>query len=184
MGNPGPTGATGAAGPIGPAGLNGATGAAGPAGPTGPTGPAGAGIGPNSFTALLVLGNEGPPSVANTLYYLTPDGVISGGYDTQTSISGSAAANFMAAPASCTMKALNLAVNNYYSAGSDTTSVTVYLNGSATSMHASVTTNGNGASASDTTHTFAVTAGDSLSISFEETNTSPYNKISVELVCQ
>jgi hypothetical protein len=133
---------------------------------------------------LLVFGNEGPPSTANTLYYFTPDGSLTNGYDQQTAIASSADANFMPAPASCTMKALNLAVNNYYAAGSDTTTVTVYLNGSATGMHASVTTNGNNAAASDTTHTFAVAAGATISVGFEETNINPYNKISIGLVCQ
>ena len=141
-------------------------------------------MGPDSFSTLLVFGNEGPPSVAGALYYFTPDGAVTSGYDTQTAISGSAAANFLTAPASCTMKALNLAVNNYYSTGSDTTTVTVYLNGSATSMTANVTTDGNGASASDTTHTFAVTAGETLSVGFKETNINPYNQISIELICQ
>jgi archaellum component FlaF (FlaF/FlaG flagellin family) len=82
------------------------------------------------------------------------------------------------------MKALNLGVNNYYSTASDTTSVTVYLNGAATSMHASVTTNGNGQAASDTTHTFLVTAGETISVGFSESNIDPYNKITIGLICQ
>jgi len=202
----GPTGATGSTGGTGPAGPTGATGATGPAGPkgdtgatgaqgnmgnpgttgsTGPAGPAGQGIGLNAFYTLLVLVNEGPPSeLDNTTYFFTPIGYITGTFDTQTSISGGTADNFMTAPSSCTMKALNISVDNYDAPASDTTTITVYLNGSATSMQASVTTDGNNASSSDTTHTFAVAAGNLISIGFKESNVNPYQKITVGLICQ
>jgi hypothetical protein len=153
-------------------------------GNTGPQGPAGQGIGLNAFYTLLVFGNEGSPEAVNTTYFFTPIGNFTSGFDTQTQISGALFANFMVAPSSCTMKALNLAVDNYYAAASDTTTVTVYLNGSATSMHASVTTNGTAAASSDTTNTFSVAAGNSISIGFKETNINPYNKITVGLICQ
>jgi hypothetical protein len=206
QGPAGPTGATGSTGGTGPAGPTGATGATGPAGPkgdtgatgaqgnmgnpgttgsTGPAGPAGQGIGLNAFYTLLVLVNEGPPSeLDNTTYFFTPIGYSTGTFDTQTSITGGGADNFMTAPSSCTMKALNISVDNYYAPASDTTTVTVYLNGSATSMQASVTTNGNTASSSDTTHTFAVAAGNLISIGFKESNVNPYQKITVGLICQ
>ncbi len=206
QGPAGPTGATGSTGGTGPAGPTGATGATGPAGPkgdtgatgaqgnmgnpgttgsTGPAGPAGQGIGLNAFYTLLVLVNEGPPSeLDNTTYFFTPIGYITGTFDTQTSISGGTADNFMTAPSSCTMKALNISVDNYDAPASDTTTITVYLNGSATSMQASVTTDGNNASSSDTTHTFAVAAGNLISIGFKESNVNPYQKITVGLICQ
>ncbi len=187
----GPTGATGATGPAGPKGDTGATGAQGnmgnpgTTGSTGPAGPAGQGIGLNAFYTLLVLVNEGPPSeLDNTTYFFTPIGYITGTFDTQTSISGGTADNFMTAPSSCTMKALNISVDNYDAPASDTTTITVYLNGSATSMQASVTTDGNNASSSDTTHTFAVAAGNLISIGFKESNVNPYQKITVGLICQ
>jgi hypothetical protein len=157
MGNPGTTGATGA------------------------QGPAGQGIGTNAFNTLLVFTNEGPPEVAGTTYYFIPVGVAPAVYDSQTTISY----YFMVAPSTCTMKALNLGVNNYGgSAGSDTTTVTVYLNGAATSMHTSVTTAGTIAASSDTTHTLIVIGGDSISIGFKESNINPYNKVTVGLICQ
>ena len=190
----GPTGATGSTGGTGPAGPTGATGSTGAqgnmgnpgtTGSTGPAGPAGQGIGLNAFYTLLVLVNEGPPSeLDNTTYFFTPIGYSTGTFDTQTSITGGGADNFMTAPSSCTMKALNISVDNYYAPASDTTTVTVYLNGSATSMQASVTTNGNTASSSDTTHTFAVAAGNLISIGFKESNVNPYQKITVGLICQ
>ena len=187
----GATGSTGGTGPAGPTGATGSTGAQGnmgnpgTTGSTGPAGPAGQGIGLNAFYTLLVLVNEGPPSeLDNTTYFFTPIGYSTGTFDTQTSITGGGADNFMTAPSSCTMKALNISVDNYYAPASDTTTVTVYLNGSATSMQASVTTNGNTASSSDTTHTFAVAAGNLISIGFKESNVNPYQKITVGLICQ
>jgi hypothetical protein len=90
----------------------------------------------------------------------------------------------MSAPVSCTLKALNLAVNNFASAGSDTTTVTVYQNGSATAMTTNVTTNGDARGSSDTTHTVAVSAGDQISIAFKESNVNPYNNITIGLICQ
>jgi hypothetical protein len=156
----------------------------GTAGSTGPAGPAGQGIGLNAFYTLLTIVNEGPPEAANTTYFFTPIGNSTGNFDAQTTITGGTADNFMTAPSSCTMKALNLSVDNFDFPGSDTTTVTVYLNGSATSMQASVTTNGNTASSSDTTHTFAVAAGNLISIGFKESNVNPYQKITVGLICQ
>ncbi len=75
-------------------------------------------------------------------------------------------------------------MNNYFSAGSDTTTITVYHNGLVTPMTVSVTTNGNGTGKSDTTHTFSVSPGDTISVAFSETNTNPFNKVTVGLICQ
>lgn len=51
-------------------------------------------------------------------------------------------------------------------------------------MAKSVTTNGNFVGASDTTHTFTVAAGDSISVAFSESNINPYNRVTIGLVCQ
>ena len=173
----GTKGATGATGPTGASGTNGTDGAAGATGATG------AGLGTSSFSTLLSFVNPGS-GTANTTYYFNPASFPVGVFTSQTTIAGSSAANFMAAPSSCTMKALNVGVNNYFSAASDTTTITVYHNLSQTTMTTSVTTNGNAVGSSDTTHTFAVAAGDNISVSFSESNINPYNKVTVGLVCQ
>jgi hypothetical protein len=90
----------------------------------------------------------------------------------------------MAAPVSCTMKALNISVNNYYAATGDTVTVTVFHNGSSTSMSTSVSVNGDSQGSSDTTHTFDVAAGDSISVGWKESNYNGFNKNMIELVCQ
>jgi hypothetical protein len=202
----GPAGSTGATGAQGPAGSTGATGAQGPAGATGatgaqgamgaqgnngPQGPTGAqgatgpaGLSANSFTTSFTI--DDPGSDAGTTFYFTPNLTPPGNYLAQTSYQNGPSANFMVAPASCTMKALNTGVANYNSptGGSDTSTFRVYHNGSATSMTTQVTTNGNSAAASDTTHTFSVNAGDTLSVTFSESNASPFNRITVALDCE
>jgi hypothetical protein len=87
-------------------------------------------------------------------------------------------------PVACTMSALNVGINNYFTSASDTTTITVYKNQSATAMTCSGTTNGNSSVCRDTTHIFSVAAGDSISIAFVETNAAPYNKVTLSLVCQ
>jgi hypothetical protein len=125
--------------------------------------------------------------VNNQTYYLSPAFSTPGyaeGSNNQPTLSPLTGYVAMAAPASCTMMALNLGVNNYADPGNDTTTVTVYLNGSATEMTTSVTTNGNFKGSSDTVHTFAVAAGDQISIAFKENNINPYNNVTIGLVCQ
>jgi hypothetical protein len=87
-------------------------------------------------------------------------------------------------PVACTMSALNVGINNYNTPASDTTTITVYKNQAVTSMTCSGTTNGNRLGCRDTTHVFSVAAGDSISIAFIETNATPFNKVTVSLVCQ
>jgi hypothetical protein len=82
------------------------------------------------------------------------------------------------------MSALNVGVNNYNTPGADVTTLTVYKNGSVTGMTCSVTTNNNGSSCQDNTHTFAVSGGDNISVAFSESNLAPFNKVVVNLVCQ
>ena len=187
----GATGPTGPAGPAGPVGSTGATGAAGPAGPSGPTGetgpagpagPAGSlGLSGSIFSAAFTNPGTG---AAGTVYYLAPDTLTSPAAGNNVSIASSTEGNFVVVPAGCTVSALNVGANNYYSAGSDTSTITVYKNSAATSMTCSVTTDGAGSSCSDTTHTFTVAGGDILSFAYRETNINPYVKLSTTLICQ
>ena len=172
-------------GPVGPPGV------AGPTGPTGPTGPAGAtgatgasGGGINSISFATEITNPGS-GTAGTTYYLSPlsnSASVSSANNNAIATSGNN--NFSAVPVACTVSALNVGVNNYITAGADTTTITVYKNGVATPMTCSVSTNGNASSCQDTTHTFSVAGGDMLSLSFSETNINPFNKITIGLICQ
>jgi hypothetical protein len=118
------------------------------------------------------------PGLSGT-YYISP--LFSGNNLTGNTTPGN---NFVAMPLACTMSALRVGVNNYSLPGADTTTLTVYKNGAATAMTCSVTTNGNGSSCQDQTHTFAVSGGDSISVVFAETNFNPLNRVTVGLVCQ
>jgi len=142
-------------------------------GATGPAGPAGGGV--NAVTYVMQFTNPGTVGT----YYLSPLNVL-------TNLSGNTTLgdNFVAMPVACTMSALNVGVNNYQSPGADTTVITVYKNGVATSMSCSVNTNGNGSSCQDATHTFSVMGGDTVTAVFTETNFNPFNLVTVNLVCQ
>lgn len=171
--------------PQGPAGSPGAAGAVGPSGPTGPIGPAGPagtnGSGINAINFVASFSN-GEPTVGAT-YYISPvSSAVT--YQTNDAIANSGEVNFVSMPVACTMSALNVGVNNYYASASDVTTITVYKDQVATTMTCSVTTNGNSSSCQDKTHTFSVAGGDSISIAFKETVGSPYNMITVGLVCE
>jgi hypothetical protein len=166
-----PQGPAGVEGPAGPTGATGAAGAQGPAGQNG--------TGVNAVTFDTDF--ENPGAEAGTTFYVSP---IYGSSGISTTNNALITSNFTAMPVACTMSALNVGVNNFQAPGSDTSTIAVYHNGSATSMACSATTNGNAISCRDTTHTFSVSAGDLISVSFVETNANPYNKINVELVCQ
>jgi hypothetical protein len=103
--------------------------------------------------------------------------------DYNTAISNSDQANFAVVPADCTVSGLIVGANNYYDAGSDTITLVVYKNTGATTMTCSLTVNNNGASCSDTTHTFSASGGDTLSLAFSETNYLPYVKLTTSLLC-
>jgi hypothetical protein len=122
---------------------------------------------------------------AGTTFYAAPNIT---GYGTNitdnTAVVSSTMANFISSPVACTVAALNVGVNNYFSPAPDKTTITVYKNASATTMTCSVNTNGNQGGCTDTTHTFAVVQGDLLTIAFVETNASPFNNVTVSLVCQ
>jgi hypothetical protein len=99
-------------------------------------------------------------------------------------IASSTQANFLTSPVACTVAALNVGVNNYNTAATDTTTIKVYKNAVATTMTCSVTTDGNGLGCTDSTHTFTVVQGDTLALGFTETNSNPFNMVTVGLVCQ
>ncbi|GGG83898.1 DNRLRE domain-containing protein [Edaphobacter dinghuensis] len=170
--------------PQGPVGPTGAMGPAGPTGPTGPAGPAGAsGSGVNG--AILAMEFVNPGTNAGTTFFMSPlSHSGSPATATNNAIANATESNFSAMPVACTMSALNVGVNNYNVASADTTTIGVYKNGAATSMTCSVSTNGNSSSCQDKTHTFSAAGGDTISISFVETNATPFNKVTVELVCQ
>jgi len=170
-GTAGATGVAGATGPAGPTGLAGSTGA------TGATGANGSGITSVTFTSTFVN-----PTVNTTLFQSPAStvGLLIG----QTSISGAATSNFVTMPIACTMSALNVGANNYFAPGADTETIIVYKNSVPTAMTCSVATNGNGSSCADTTNTFAVVAGDTISLAFSQTANAPFNKLSVKLTCQ
>jgi len=163
----------------GATGATGATGAQGPQGPQGIQGPAGTnGSGINAISYAMQFVNPGS-GAAGTSYFFSPL-YATGTFTGNTTIGG----NFVAMPVACTMSALNVGVNNYQTPAADVTTVTVYKNGAATAMTCSVTTNGNGSSCQDMTHTFAVSGGDNISVAFSESNINPFNKVVVNLVCQ
>ena len=166
-GTNGTNGTNGAAGPSGPTG---ATGSAGPAGPAGANG-----LGVNSVSFVMQFLN---PGVSGT-YFISP--LYSGNNLTGNTVLGN---NFVAMPLDCMMSALKVGVNNYSAPGADITTLTVYKNGVATAMTCNATTNGNGSSCQDQTHTFAVSGGDSISVVFAETNFNPINRVTVGLICQ
>jgi Collagen triple helix repeat (20 copies)/IPT/TIG domain len=175
-GAPGTPGATGPAGTPGAAGPTGPEGPGGPAGQPGPAGPAGSGVSAATYIASFT----NPGTSAGSPYSISP---IITAYGTDISNIGNQP-NFVASPVACTVSALNVGVNNYQSSGPDTTTITVYKNGNPTSMTCSASTNGGKGGCSDTTDTFGVVQGDTLSLHFSETNVSPFNMVTVALVCQ
>ncbi len=172
----GPAGTPGPAGPVGPAGPTGATGATGPAGPAGPAGPTG-----YQFVATLLNGD------LTTAYYVQPNAYLPGGPNDTNNIyftSGNQI-NAMVMPVACTMTSLQLAVHNYSTPASDTTTFAVLQNGVATGMTCSATNSAGGsASCTDTTHTFAVAAGDLITLKITQTTGTPFVLNSSVLSCQ
>jgi hypothetical protein len=207
----GAAGATGAMGTPGINGTNGATGATGTGTVTsvtvgtvtnsGSTGtltvtnstttptfainfPASSGGGGAVFTTQMSLVNGMTGEAVNTFYFFDPIVSNPTAAANHTAIASSTQANFFPAPASCTLNALNVGVNNYNTTGSDATTVTIYKNGSATTMSCTVNTNGSGSSCSDTTHTQTIAGGDQITVAWKETDMTPFNKTSIALLCQ
>jgi hypothetical protein len=173
-----PQGPAGAAGPAGPSGPT------GPAGATGPAGTSGGGVNSIVYTTELI----NPGTNAGSTFFLSPlfhNSSVSAA--SNLSIASATEANFSSMPVACTMNALNVGINNYSASAADTTTITIYKNQAATSMTCSVATSGSNSSSGscrDISHTFSVAGGDSISIAFVETNATPFNKVTVELVCQ
>lgn len=173
----GPAGATGAAGPTG---ATGATGAQGPAGATGPQGPAG----PEGFLYTLNLLNGD----LTTPYYVAPNQTsplsdqLNIGYEVLDS--PGEVLNAVVVPAACTAQYLKVGAYNYYGSASDTSSFTVLHNGTATGMACTNMVTGIGGKATcSNTNTFAVAAGDTLTIEIGQTSDVPYVQYSTVLAC-
>jgi len=122
-------------------------------------------------------------------FFTAPAGGSSSQYESQLA--------FSSVPSACTVKSLQVYGITTDNSGSstvpeaETTTFTVYLNDSAKSMSCNVTTTstaGDTSSCSDTTHTFAVTAGQRLSIGAAENvnDNAHYTTIgySMILTCQ
>jgi hypothetical protein len=135
--------------------------------------------GGSSTGFTFIAGFQNPGEEQGTTLYVPPVGFTSD-IHSNTLLS----VQQMASPVACTLSALNVAVNNFQTSVSDTTTITVYQNQLATSMHCSVATDGNKSSCSDTTHTLSISAGDTLSIGFVETNDNPFNAITVQMQCE
>jgi hypothetical protein len=101
-----------------------------------------------------------------------------------TAIASSTEANFVVVPAACTVSALNVGANNYFTPGSDSVTIKVYKNSVATAMACTATVDNNGSSCTDSTDTFSVAGGDTLSLAFSETNTAPFVRVTTTLICQ
>ena len=173
----GPTGLTGAAGAIGPTGpagtngINGSNGAAGPTGPTGATGPAGAAGAGTFMTGVVNPANTNP-------FWTTLTG------DSVQTTNGPESGSPL--PIACTFDTLQVSVVGVSgTGGSDTIAVTLYKNGSATSMTCSTTNPSAGGtnSCSDTTHTQSFSIGDRVSIGYTQTNSTPIARIGVGTRC-
>jgi collagen type VII alpha len=181
-GTTGPTGAASTvAGPAGPTGA--ASTLAGPAGSTGPTGPAGALS--TTFFEFNGLGSNGNDTTGHTVFYISPlSSASSNGGATALSFSNGTEA---LAPLSCTMSQLSISAYVNSAGGvANTTTFTVVQNGTPTAMTCATSTNATGGtgSCSDSTHTFAVTAGDRLAISYNETSAASSTFYGLHLRCQ
>ncbi len=148
----GPTGAAGgrgATGPSGPTGHTGSTGA-GVTGPTGPTGPAGGGTGASMAIVTCPLWYA---SVSPATTYYCDSGGANGGVETNVGnlmVSSGTIQNFYAQAILNTLDA-------------DDMTLTMYLNGSPTSVTATIPF-GSTAQVSDLGNNFAVVAGDRVTI--------------------
>jgi len=100
-------------------------------------------------------------------------------------------AGYAFAPVACTVKSLFVAGINVPDpgyTGADKITVTVQHNGTNTSMSCAVSIatgqTSTTTTCSDTTDTFSVAAGDTISYSISQTNATPYEQIGTTLVCE
>ncbi len=136
----------------------------------------GSGIHAVNFVTNII--NPGTPSITYFFSPLSPSGTL----PSSTAYSG----NSVAMPVGCTISALNVGVSNNSSPGTDSSTVTVWRNGSVTLMTTTVNTSAGTPSASNeaTSPTIVVAGGDTIALAFSETASSPVNQITIELVCQ
>jgi hypothetical protein len=116
---------------------------------------------------------------AGTMFFVPPVGFMSDIHN-NTSVGTQS----LPSPTACTLGSLSVTINPFEPAGSDTTTITVYHNLSASLITCQVTTNTTIGSCTDTTHTVSVSKGDLLSVAFIETNAIPFNAISITMTCQ
>jgi hypothetical protein len=130
----------------------------------------------NLFGAIFMAGTVNPNN-------LTPFWTTLNGDSIQTANGQTFGAPM---PVACTITSLTLRLDAINSAGANLVTVTLYKNGSATTMTASavVSTAGAFAIATDTTHTVSVAAGDSLSIGYVQSNNAEVVRIGVATRCQ
>jgi hypothetical protein len=162
-GTAGPTGATGPAGPMGatgatgPAGPTGATGATGPIGPAGATGAPGA----NGTSGSAIGGNY--PNTANN-NFLIPWGTTTNATETNANVP---------LPAGT---ARNLVVSLTAGPGTgQSATLTIRKNGVSTALACSVS--GTGTTCTDTADSVTFSAGDLLSILYNETGAAASSRI-------
>jgi hypothetical protein len=174
-------GAAGAAGATGSAGSQGAQGNAGPQGPQGPQGIAGTNGTGGGGTGFAFLANYLNTEDTVT-YFVPPVGVLTG-VDLYSQVGG----GDIFVPSSCTVSALNVRAIVVTAGASDSSTFTVQHNDTNTTMTCTVdtvNTLGSKSTCSDTTHVFAVSAGDFIEFQVSQSNGTPSLNYSTELVCE
>jgi hypothetical protein len=157
----------------------------GPTGVTGATGPAGSGSSTSSFDFNSNFNNGN--YVGSPLFFspLGGEPVNNQGAPSQSTSSN----NIAFVPVACTISALNASANTVTanSGSADSATIKVFHNGSLTTMSVTLSTGvtaGSKGSATTTSNTFSVVAGDTLSLQLTETNFSPIYFYAVTLKCQ
>jgi hypothetical protein len=192
----GPTGPTGATGATGAAGPTGETGLRGPQGPMGPRGPQGA-VGPTGPTGPTGPGMVFAASVLNpttaTYFYFPPSasgdstaGGIWGCPSPSTTDSQAYSQAAIPMQTSCVFDAMYVSTSAvpYGFGGGDAFTITLYKNGSATSLSATGNSAGPSGGA-DTSHTVPVVAGDTIALQASGAGiSSGQNVIGVSLHCR
>jgi hypothetical protein len=180
VGPTGATGATGANGTAGTNGANGATGATGVQGLTGSAGPTGATGATGSAAASLLLGNSFNPTGLNFFLPVTGAPNATGsGFTTYGQVS-------IPVPVACTVDALSVSLFGTGGSSSNTQTITVYRNGSATGVTCTASSPGIGSSSScsDTSHSQAFSAGDTIAVFGSQSNNSPIYRIGTGIRCR
>jgi hypothetical protein len=175
LGQQGPAGVAGATGATGPQGATGVAGPTGSTGATGATGATGSGGGLGTvFSATFIN------PLVTTLSYFS--------FDSTSDTANITNFNYVATPmpGSCVFDALYINAIISGNAASNTLTYTIYKNGVAQSLTASVTvsTLNTAVLGSDTSHSFSVNPGDTLAIGLTQTSTTPDVRSNVSIRCQ